>query len=225
MRYQRKLNLIAILAIVLVVAACGGSRKILVVKSEPADAEVCIKGKGGSEYFSNSKNCVGTTPFEADRVKVVDVEGEKRVVSFKDVEGDKESFYIVVSRPGYKPQAVEVPAWEHVVKLQPEGGMATPSDAAASTQTQSRAVMKITSEPVGALVYIGGTLKGNTPFSYEGQTGTVNVKLELAGHQTIEKALALDASVPLNLNFKMVPDGATANPARMPASKQESNNP
>ncbi len=104
-----------------IVTGCGHQR-VLMVRSEPAEAEVCIKGKYKSQYFpTNKKTCVGMTPFEADAVEFVDEQGEKHEVSFADLESDKENFYILISRPGYGSRSMQVPSWEHFVALQPEG--------------------------------------------------------------------------------------------------------
>lgn len=136
-----RLNLgsISIVAAALAVSACGGPRKILVVKSEPSDAEVCIKGKGGSRYFSNQKQCVGTTPFEADRVSIVDTNGERSTVKFRDLEKANESFYVVVNHKGYLSQTIEVPGWEHLMTLKQETQLISSSATTPSASTDSKA--------------------------------------------------------------------------------------
>ena len=102
-------------------AGCGAPARTLLIRSDPADAEVCVKGRADSGFFKSEKVCVGSTPFDADRVLVPDGHlGAKREVKFKDVERAHESFFVIVSRPGYAPQALEVPSWEHVVVLKPE---------------------------------------------------------------------------------------------------------
>jgi hypothetical protein len=112
------LHRIALLAALVATAGgCGGPARALIVKSDPADAELCIKGSAGGSHFAVRKSCVGTTPFDADRVEVADDEGHKHVVKFKDVERSGEKFYVIVSRPGYAPRAVEVPGWEHMIVL------------------------------------------------------------------------------------------------------------
>ncbi|MBI3543045.1 MAG: PEGA domain-containing protein [Deltaproteobacteria bacterium] len=204
-------NLLLILLALFLATACGGRGRVLVVKSEPADAEVCIKGKAKSEHFSNRKSCVGTTPFEADRVDVLDDGGEKRTVKFKDVEGDKESFYVVVGRNGYASQAIEVPAWEHMVVLKPEGAAAPapapvippPPVAPIPSQPAAQGSVKISSEPVGALVYLNDSLKGNTPFTYQGAAGTVRLKLELEGYAPLEKVITVEADNAIKVSFKL----------------------
>jgi hypothetical protein len=197
-----------------IVSGCGTAGRVLVIKSEPADAEICIKGKAKSEYFTNQKNCVGSTPFEADRVTIVDPSGDKRVVKFKEVEGDQESFYVLVSKQGYVAQALEVPEWEHTVTLRQEGQPVAPVPAnpvlpvapapsLPKSDLSALGVIRISSDPQGALVYINDALKGNTPFTYEGVAGPVRLKLELTGYVTLEKILTLEAGQTFNLSFKL----------------------
>jgi hypothetical protein len=180
------------------------------VKSDPPDADVCIKGKAKSEYFSNVKSCVGTTPFEAEKVDVTGPEGDKQTVKFKDVEGDHEYFYIVVSHKGYVSQAVQVPNWEHDIVLRPEGSPApavtqtllTPSEGPNAGPLHN--TLRITSEPIGALVYINGVFKGNTPYTYDAPVGIVKVRLELEGFQSLERSYSIVAGPPLGVNLKLI---------------------
>lgn len=226
----------------LAVSACGGRGRVLKITSDPTDADVCIKGKGGSEYFSNKKSCVGTTPFEDDKVMVMNRDGDKNEVSFKDVEGDKESFYVLVTRPGYVAQSFEVPKWEHHVTLKSEAQAmaapaqvvlsmqhqqpqaATPVPVAASEQqaTAPQGSVRVTSEPLGALVYINGVLKGNTPYVHAGPTGKVRVKVELQGFTSSEKDLEVNAGASTVINMKLdriaEKPAAPGEPAIVPAA-------
>lgn len=103
-----------------IVTGCGHQR-VLMVRSEPAEAEVCIKGKYKSRYFpTNRKTCIGMTPYEADQVEFVDERGDTRKVDFADLESDKENFYILISKPGYGTRSMQVPSWEHFIALQPD---------------------------------------------------------------------------------------------------------
>lgn len=195
----------------LIVFGCGGGGRALIVRSEPADADICIKGKSKSEYFSNQKSCVGTTPFEAEKVDVQSPDGDKHTVKFEDVEGDKEKFYVIVSRPGYASQSLDVPGWEHTVTLKPEGHGNTTQinlpagvSASAAAAPQAFGSVRITSEPVGALVYINETLRGNTPFTHEAAVGVFRLKLELEGYRTLEKPLSIEADKTLDVNFKLM---------------------
>jgi hypothetical protein len=194
---------------------CAGSGRVLMIKSEPADSEICIKGKARSHYFSNAKSCVGTTPFEDDQVEITERDGGKRTVKFKDVEGDKEGFYVVVSHAGYLSQAVEVPKWEHLVQLKPEGAhpnIAAPAPSvpvslavpAVAEKPAEKGSVKISSDPVGALVYFNDALKGNTPFTYEGADGPVKMRLEMEGYAPLEKTLTIEPGHIINVNFKML---------------------
>lgn len=215
-----------------VVVGCGGRGRALVIKSDPADAEICIKGKAGSEYFSNNKSCVGTTPFDADKVEIVEPGGDRKTVKFKDIESDKESFYVVITHSGYQAQALEVPVWEHSVTLKPLGATAVSSSVVPVAAVSSLAApvekgsAKVTSEPTGALVYINNALKGNTPFTYEGPAGTVRLKLELDGFEVLERALEVQPRESIAVNFKLagkkvgaveagktVPEQTSASPA------------
>ena len=207
-----------ILASAFIAFGCGGHGRVLTVKSDPADAEVCIKGRARSERFSNNKSCVGTTPFEADRVEVTDGDGDKRTVKFKDIENDKESFYVVVTHSGYAAQALEVPGWDHMVVLKPIGApVAAPVPAAAPAAVEPASTapgsVSLTSEPTGALVYINDALKGNTPFTYQGAAGPVRIKFELDGFATLEKTVTLEAGAPIKLNFKLQTNRAAASGA------------
>ena len=222
---MRNLNNFMILTTAFIAFGCGGHGRVLTVKSDPADAEVCIKGRARSEHFSNTKSCVGTTPFEADRVDVTDPDGDKRTVKFKDIEADKESFYVVVTHSGYAAQAVEVPAWEHMVVLKSIGAAAAPvavpavvpavpDPAAPAPASTAPGTVSLTTDPTGALVYINDALKGNSPFNHSGAAGPVKIKFELDGYTTVEKTVTLEAGVPIKLNFKLQSNKAAASEAK-----------
>ena len=206
-----------------ILAGCGGHQRVLSVKSEPAEAEICIKGKHGSRYFSSTKKtCIGSTPFEADTIEITDKKGEVREVSFSDVEDDRENFYLIVTRPGYATQSMQVPAWEHFIALKPDAtapgaggnpiviqtGAQAPVASAAPAQDLNKGSIKLTSNPVGALVYVNDVLKGNTPYVIDGAAGsTVRVKLEQNGYKSIERSLVIDGGKSLDLSLALVRDG------------------
>lgn len=98
---------------------CSSTRRVLVVRSQPAEAEVCIKGKPGSQLISTYQQCVGSTPFEAERLVLKNPKGKKVSINLGDFEDEGENFDIVVRRPGYAPQTVSVPDWEHEFALKP----------------------------------------------------------------------------------------------------------
>ncbi|HRK02251.1 MAG TPA: PEGA domain-containing protein [Oligoflexia bacterium] len=227
----------SILTLGVLVSGCGGHGRALIVKSEPGDAEVCIKGKAGSEYFHNQKSCVGTTPFEAHKVKALNPDGERHDVKFSSVEGDRESFYVVVSRPGYVSEVLEVPGkageWDFNLFLKSEQAAAAAQVAAvhsrapvipisvsptephpANAQPQvGLGTVRVTSDPVGALVYINGGLRGNTPFTHEGRGGeSIQIKLELDGYRPVEKNFTLESQKNFVINFRLqsTADGASA---------------
>jgi len=192
-------------AAVLSIQACSSTPRILSVRSNPAEAEVCIKGKPGSHYFGQSKNCIGATPLEVDSITVTDDAGKKRLVRLKDIEEDKEQFYLVVSRQGYAPQSMTVPGWEHFVALQEEQAkkeaIPVPMTVISSSDKGSA---KISSDPVGALVYVNDFLKGNTPYVLEGENGqTVRLKVEQAGYRSIERSITIDSGKSMNINLTM----------------------
>src|SRR5262249_15945584 len=152
--------LIGVLAVLVLLSGCGGAKRVLYVKSDPADAEVCIKGRLNSEFFPNEKTCVGTTPFEADRITINVAGGEKKTVDFREVEESRENFYLIVSRPGYASQSVQVPGWEHFIALKSESGAgAIPPPAAPSAgiaaavapanTSAEKGTIRINSEPLG----------------------------------------------------------------------------
>lgn len=225
---------VTVLAVVSVFFVGCGHQRVLTVKSEPADAEVCIKGKHGSHYFpSNKKTCVGSTPYESDKIEWVDGKGETHEVSFADVEDDRENFYILINRPGYATQSVQVPAWDHFLALKPDatapgaaGGVTVIQQAplAATPQVdQSKGGFRVTSNPSGALVYINDVLKGNTPYALDGVAGTsVRIKLEQNGYRSTEKTVVIDGGKTLDLNLALIQEtGApsTATAARSIASE------
>lgn len=233
------LSATAIPVFALLASGCGGHGRALVVKSSPADADVCIKGKANSEHFSNQKSCVGSTPFEATKVLVTDPDGKRKEVKFSDIEGDHESFYVVVSRNGYLSEVMEVPdktgQWEFDVSMKSEQAAAAAQVAAVSAAAPAplpvaparpavqqpsaidNGTLRITSDPAGALVYIGGALRGNTPFTYEARGGeNVAIKLELDGYKTVEKSFTMEAQKNFAINFRLPQNGVA--PAAAPAA-------
>lgn len=183
--------------------SCAGTPRILQVHTEPADAQVCIKGKAGSKYLSNDKQCIGSTPFEADKIQVTDTNGRKRWINFKDVEADKEKFYLVVNREGYEPVALNVPEWEHHLKLKPElqKGVAVLEE---KKEVADSGALKVSSNPVGALIYVNDSLKGNTPFTIDGHGGDiVKIKLEQTGFAAVEKTVTIETGKTMEINLIM----------------------
>lgn len=195
-----------VLAVVLGTSGCGGARKVLSVKSEPADAEVCIKGKATSQYFSSKqKSCIGNTPLELTEAEVVGPNGEKNTVNFKDVDDDRENFYILVSHPGYSAKSTLVPNWDQFLVLKQEGSIQPAPTVAAAPTNPDKGSLKVTSNPTGALVYINDILKGNTPYIFEGPGGSVvKVKIEQRGYDIEEKQVTIDSGKMLELNLTLV---------------------
>ena len=187
---------------------CSTTPRVLIVRSEPADAAVCIKGKAHSGHFGEEKTCVGTTPFEADRVELPQPDGGKRIVKFKDVASDKESFYVLVSRPGYLTQALEIPEWEHLVLLKTEPPLIPGGSTAPEAEGEPPPIVKgsfrLGSDPIGALVYIDGELRGNTPFAYESLPGPGRVRVELEGYRAVEKVITILSGEILRVSFKLL---------------------
>lgn len=194
--------------------------RVLSVRSEPADAEVCIKGKAQNKHVPPVKYCVGSTPLELSAVKINE-NGKPRVIQFNDIE--EENFYLIVQRPGYAPQSVQVPAWDHHVNLRPEG--AKEAAPAPVSQVSAKGMAKITSNPVGALVYVNDFLKGNTPYVLEAEANqTVRLKIEQAGYRAIERSITVEAGRAMELNLELLREAPVANvparvePQRKPAS-------
>lgn len=222
-----RMSKIFLAALVCVIApGCGGHQRVLSVKTDPAEAEVCIKGKHKSQYFSSAKSCIGQTPFEADSVEVTTPKGEKEVVKFKDVDGDRETFYLVVSKPGYATQSLPVPSWDHFIALKPEGNSANNinvnlvrgSEGSGEVAKADKGSVKILSSPAGALVYINDVLKGNTPYTYDAAAGTtVRFKLESNGFKSVEKSVTVDSGKTIDLNVALVKQGGE--PGRAVASE------
>lgn len=208
-------------AFVTLTAGCASTPpRVLSVRSEPADAEVCIKGKAQNKHVPPVKYCVGSTPLELSAVKINE-NGRPRVIQFNDIED--ENFYLIVQRPGYAPTSVQVPAWDHHVNLHAEGVKeAAPAPAA---QVSVKGMAKITSNPVGALVYVNDFLKGNTPYVLEAEASqTVRLKIEQAGYRTIERSITVEAGRAMELNLQLLREAPVANvpakaePQRKPAS-------
>lgn len=188
----------------LIASGCASAPpRVLSVKSEPAEANVCIKGKFGSELISQDQQCIGATPFESDKMTIQDKEGKKHIVKFNEIDPDKDGFYLIVNRKGYSSQSSSVPAWEHFVVLKQE----TPVDASTTNAAQlaKTGIVKITSEPVGAIVYINDTLRGNTPFVFEGQAGMAKVKIEHPDHIAYEGIMSVNSGESRELNIKLPP--------------------
>ncbi|MGZ3694240.1 MAG: PEGA domain-containing protein [Bdellovibrionota bacterium] len=184
---------------------CASAPRVLSVRSEPADAEVCIKGKIGNQHFKQAKNCIGSTPLELDSVTVTDDAGKKRTVHFNDLDSNKEQFFLVISRPGYAPQSMAVPSWEHFVTLREEQVNKEPAPALPSLPAATtKGTAKISSDPVGALVYVNDFLKGNTPYVLEGENGqTVRLKIEQSGYRPIERSITIENAKALEINLSM----------------------
>jgi len=193
---------ISIALAVLSLQGCASSPRTLSIRSDPADAEVCIKGRSQSEYFKQAKNCIGTTPLEVDAVTVIDEHGKKRVVHFNELDIETEQFFLVVSRPGYAPQSMGVPGWSHFVSLRQENPK--PENAPAPAAAKNGGTARISSDPVGALVYVNDFLKGNTPYVLEGADGqTIRLKIEQAGYNAIERSITMESGKTMEINLSL----------------------
>ena len=206
----------------LVINGCASAPpRVLSVKSSPAEANVCINGKFGSELISREQQCIGTTPFEADQVEVVGADGKKRIVHFNQLDQSKEDFYLVVNRKGYSSESANVPSWDHFVILKQETPelphatitpevtvppvalmLPTPAAPVAIIEAKTGAI-KITSDPPGALVYINDTVRGNTPFAYESQAGMAKVRIEYPNRQAYEGTMSIVNGESRELNIKL----------------------
>jgi hypothetical protein len=229
-------------------SACSSAPKVLSVRSFPAEADVCLKGKLGSSEFDQKLMCVGQTPFEADHVDITDAAGKKRRIDFNDLKPE-ESFFLIVRKDGYDSESVQVPSWEQflhlrkeVAETQPQISVnipavnvpvaampATPAPIAAPlftpNQTSATKSLRILSSPLGALVYINGSLQGNTPFVYQyptvnqsehASTG-VSVKLEAAGFASFERTVNLNQVDNQEISFQL--EKTKTESARLPASE------
>jgi hypothetical protein len=111
-------------ALILGLIATGCSTpptRALVVKSDPAEVDVCIKGKSTSKYFYSAKaSCVGKTPLDISGADVWGPDGKKHHVNFGDVDQDREEFYLILSRPGYAPKSLPVPSWDQFANMKRE---------------------------------------------------------------------------------------------------------
>lgn len=182
--------------------SCASNPRVLSVKSYPAEAEVCIKGKSGTGVFRQEKTCIGTTPLEVDSVTLTDQSGKKRQVRFSQIDSEKEPFYLVVSRAGYAPQSMTVPAWDHFVTLRQEQTEAPAQAPLVAVATKGQA--KISSDPVGALVYVNDFLRGNTPYLLEAESGqTLRIKIEQSGYRPIERSITVDNGKAMEINLTM----------------------
>lgn len=111
-----KFTMAALVGTAGLLSACASS-KLLVVRSTPAEADVCIKGTAKSRKFSTELQCIGQTPLELESVFIRDKKGRQGWVKFSDLNPDKDGFYIVLSRPGYLPESFMVPSWEKNIAL------------------------------------------------------------------------------------------------------------
>lgn len=181
---------------------CATPRQVLKVRSFPAEAKVCIKGKTGSQILPTEKQCVGETPFEAERIKIRDNTGKTRMVSISDLVEQDKSFYLTVNRKGYSAESATVPGLEHYLSLKYEGKTAD------ADPLKNMGTVQISSQPEGALVYIDGALKGNTPYTYEGKKGSIRVKIESHGFETMDKVLVVSENAKQAINFNLRPNVA-----------------
>jgi hypothetical protein len=223
-------------------SSCSSTPKVLSVKSFPAEADVCLKGKSGSEYLdSNKAVCIGQTPFEADHFDYVSSDGKKHHVEFRDLK-PQENFYLILKKDGYASQSTQVPSWDQVLSLnqvqqqsaplqvQVQAAPAPIASVAPIAQIQSAenehgktAALRILSNPPGALVYINGSLQGNTPYVYQypinpGQAlvpSGIKVKLEAPGFGQFERIVSLNSADNQEINFQLNKDET---PQRIPAS-------
>ena len=215
-----RIVVIAALTTVCLAQGCASTPpRVLSVRSEPADAEVCIKGKHQNRHVPPVKYCVGATPLELSSVKINE-NGKARVIQFNDIED--EGFHLIVQRQGYAPQAVQVPAWDHFVTLRQELAKEAPAPVA---QVSTKGMAKITSNPVGALVYVNDFLKGNTPYVLEAEGNqTVRLKIEQAGFRTIERSITVEPGRAMEVNLDLLREAPVAKtpqaaPQRKPASE------
>jgi hypothetical protein len=127
----------AALVLGLLVMGCSSApTRALVVKSDPAEVDVCIKGKSTSKYFYSAKaSCVGKTPLDISGADVWGPDGKKHHVNFGDVDVDREEFYLILSRPGYAPKSLPVPSWDQFANMKHEDI----GNAAQQTQTHAPA--------------------------------------------------------------------------------------
>ena len=111
---------ISFTSVSLILSSCATPPRVLSIKSQPAEANVCIKGRFGGELLSQEQQCIGLTPFESDRAEITDKDGKKRVIHFNEIQTEKESFFVVVNRKGFSSESTQVPGWEHYVVLKSE---------------------------------------------------------------------------------------------------------
>lgn len=136
---RSRIALSAALALGLFATGCATHSRALIVKSDPAEVSVCIKGKSTSQFFSSSKqSCVGKTPLDISGADVFAPDGQKHHVNFADVDQDREEFYLILSRPGYAPKSLPVPSWDQFANMKHEDTGLThpPVSAAPQTPTQ-----------------------------------------------------------------------------------------
>ena len=167
--------------------ACSSAPKVLSIKSFPAEADVCVKGRAGSELMDTKLNCIGQTPFEGDHFEYTAESGKKIRVNFRDLKS-QESFFLVLKKEGYVTQSVMVPGWDQFLNLNKEKDGTTvqvntapasaalpipapvaPIALAPEKEKAKNGGLRILSNPPGALVYINGSLQGNTPYVYQYQ--------------------------------------------------------
>jgi hypothetical protein len=207
---------LALATICLVQAGCA-TKRTLMVWSQPAEAEIWIKGKPGSRLVSMNQQLVGTTPFEAERIAVVGPHGEKRVLNLGDLESESENLDITLRRPGYASRTLTVPQWRHQVALRPASralasvAPATPAPAAPATaknsvgSTVADAGLLLRSVPGGATVLINGKEAGKTPYLIESRAGVIEVELSAPGFATALRRVFVPADRRAALELTLTP--------------------
>lgn len=177
-------------------AACAS--KELVVKSQPADANVYLKGFD-RKYFPEGKIKIGSTPLKTKDFAWVDKDGRKHTVAIDDVAGKE--FYVIVEKQDFETTAIEAPPLYHDVKLP-----VIPKVEMTKTEIPADkllAKVRFTSEPAGAKVYLDDEFIGNTPLDITKKPGKYQVRLSMPQHDDVKESITLNETESRTLNFPM----------------------
>ncbi len=179
----------------------------LVVNSEPAGAHIYIKGSN-EKYFPPGQVSVGMTPSKFKKYSFIDAEGNSKEFRFTDLSKD-DFFQVLIEKEGYEPMTLTSPPYFHNVKLKQIKNAKTTTDSNVVVQ-KNTGFVTISSDPVGARIYINNELLGNTPYTFEEKAGHYQLILKFPGKNTVQENIVIHAGKTRALEFLLTEGGATS---------------